>query len=61
MKLKYKEFQNLLKQDNDEALDYDDYFDQEKVEEKINKLHTKEKRADNEVYRNKDSKRKFKR
>lgn len=61
MKLKYKEFQDLFNQDNDESLSCDDYFDQEKVEEKINKLHTKEKRADNEVYRNKDSKRRFKR
>jgi len=52
-----KEVETLLEQDSD-VLEFK--IDKEKVNEKINKLHAKEVRADKSVYGNKDPKRKFK-
>ncbi len=58
MKMNTKEFQMLLNEESDE---FDFLLDKQKTSEKINKLLVKEKHADSNVYKNHDSKRKFKR
>lgn len=58
MKLNSKEFEKLL---NEESEEFEEMFDKEKIEEKMTKLHAKEKHADLAIYGNKDPKRKFKR
>jgi hypothetical protein len=52
-----KAFEMLLDEESDE---FDAILDKQKVSEKVNKLIAKEKHADSHLYRNHDSKRKFK-